>query len=72
MTTASVQPDYALYRLTTEPTRRSSSAPAVLLAEVSAPTGEIVDRHLLTPGQARELAAGLTVAADIAEGKTDA
>jgi hypothetical protein len=68
--TASVQPPYMLYRLETTPgVRNSPQEPAVHLNEVDSTDGAYLRTHVLTPEQARELAAGLVKAADQAEGR---
>jgi hypothetical protein len=60
-----VRPPYMLYRLEVRPVATAffGAEPAVHVAEVDEETNHMVQTHVITPNQARDLAAGLQVAA---------
>ncbi|MCR6703401.1 MAG: hypothetical protein NVV66_01445 [Cellulomonas sp.] len=61
-----IQPPFTLYTLSVRPTTmNSTAAPAVALHQADL-SGHQLDHHILTPAQARQLAADLLAAADSA------
>lgn len=65
--TVTVEPPFTLYALSVAPTTQGSpAAPAVSIVQAD-DRGRWVDQHVVTPQQARDMAAGLLRAADLAE-----